>query len=419
MANDRPDFTVKTPSIAPDAIATILQRKRTIENDQNQQALNNFNDRMKRISDAVIAGQTVASNMMTLAEKRQDLADKKKKAESVQAIQNISTEPEDVQQPASPEMQAAYKASRQGRLEAAFAGAEPDQYVKNKMKAEYASSYPTSKRFQQSALEIKDSEGRPVTVTTTFDTVTGKQINPMTGKEIKTAEDAKDLLKRGYAQSTRSAGYDAEGNEVVEDTRTGGKFVTTIGPNGEQKNVAYNGAIYPKLENPPATFTSSLAELGNAQQLLTNITKSFDPKYVGPVAARAGKMTQYAESLTEPQKVEFYKNSIIKAITGAQMSEVEAKRIIQQIPNENSSPTAFLAGIKRSYLMTDRKLNEMQKAISRSGGVVRGKNENPISEEDLNKLIETKLGKITSKSAVPSVGGTYNGAKVLSVKKVK
>ena len=77
---------------------------------------------MKRISDAILTGQTVANNMMTLAEKRQGLADAKKKAESIQAIQTISTEPEDVQQPASPEMQSAYKADRQGRLEAAFAG---------------------------------------------------------------------------------------------------------------------------------------------------------------------------------------------------------------------------------------------------------------------------------------------------------
>jgi hypothetical protein len=373
------------------------------------------NGRLKRILEAVQGGQSIATGMLNIAEKRQDVAAKKKAVESVQAIQDISKEPTDVMQPAGPEVQKAYKDSRQQRLEAAFAGAEPKEYVEAKMKQSMSSNDPTNKRYQQSALEIKDSQGRPTTVTTTFDTVTGKQINPMTGQEIKTAEDAKDLLKRGYAQSTRSAGYTPEGEEIVEDTRTGGKFVTTIGEDGQQSNVPYNGAIYPKLENPPAKFTDAMAELGNAKVLLKDIAKGFDPKFVGPVAARAGKMSAYVDKLTDEQKVQFYgnvaeyKNSIIKFITGAQMSEVEAKRIVQQIPNENASPTAFMAGLKRAYLMSERRGNQMVSSVQRSGGVVRGTNEEPMDEQELNDLIDSKLGKISksSKKSKPSLSDIF------------
>ncbi len=94
MADNIPDFTVKTPAVNPEAFANVLQRKRQIENEQNQQALNNYNDKMKRISDAIMAGQTVANNALTLAEKRQTLADQRTASAGQAKVQQILTSPE-------------------------------------------------------------------------------------------------------------------------------------------------------------------------------------------------------------------------------------------------------------------------------------------------------------------------------------
>ncbi len=92
MANN-PDFTVKTPSINPTAIAELMQRKQEIENKQNQQALENYNDRSKRLVDAITTGQQVASNMLNLAEKRQLLNTQASQAAGQQAVQNIVASP--------------------------------------------------------------------------------------------------------------------------------------------------------------------------------------------------------------------------------------------------------------------------------------------------------------------------------------
>ncbi len=92
MAN-QPDFTVKTKAIDPTAIADLLLRRREVENQQNQQALNNSNDRSKRIVEAITAGQTVANNMMTLAEKRQTLADQRTASAGQAKVQQILTSP--------------------------------------------------------------------------------------------------------------------------------------------------------------------------------------------------------------------------------------------------------------------------------------------------------------------------------------
>ncbi len=92
MANT-PDFTVKTKALDPGVVAQILQRKTEIENQQNQQALNNSNDRTKRIMDAITTGQQVASNMMDLAQKRQNLDANTRELAGQQKVQTLLTTP--------------------------------------------------------------------------------------------------------------------------------------------------------------------------------------------------------------------------------------------------------------------------------------------------------------------------------------
>ena len=93
MANI-PDFTDKNKTLDPASIAQIFQRRAEIENQQNQQRLNNSNDRIKRITDAITTGQQIASNMMDLAEKRQKLSDMQTASAGQANVQSILTSPQ-------------------------------------------------------------------------------------------------------------------------------------------------------------------------------------------------------------------------------------------------------------------------------------------------------------------------------------
>ncbi len=90
---DQPDFTVKTKAIDPGAIAEILQRRTQIENQQNQQARDNYDQRNQRIMQAVQAGQQVASSMMSLAQKRNELKQQQDQMQGQQKLQNLIASP--------------------------------------------------------------------------------------------------------------------------------------------------------------------------------------------------------------------------------------------------------------------------------------------------------------------------------------
>lgn len=231
-----------------------------------------------------------------------------------------------------------------------------------------------SPKFQQSGVQIRDKDGKLRTVGVAFEEATGQIIDPFTRQPITNASDLSSLPDRGYAQGFGSAGYTEDGREVVRETRSGAKFV--IGPDGEYE--AYTGKIFPKLENIPASMTDAIGELNYSQTLLTTIADSFDPDYVGPVAAKAGKISSYLDAITDEQRVEFYanvaeyKNAIVRAITGAQLNKDEVPRIMQQLPDENTSPKAFLAALKRAYIATNNKIQSKQRALKKGGYVQRG-----------------------------------------------
>lgn len=158
MANG-PDFTVKTKSLDAGVVADVLQRKRQIENEQNQSSLNTFNDRMKRITDAITAGQTVASNMMALAEKRNQIAGTKELTGLLQQptpqppapIASSSALPEAGSFPVqpSPEENAAYQDKIQVRnaaLLAALVKANPKEVTQEFAKTQFAQ--PAKPDFQ-------------------------------------------------------------------------------------------------------------------------------------------------------------------------------------------------------------------------------------------------------------------------------
>lgn len=285
----------------------------------------------------------------------------------------------------------------QAKLQSLASKVSPDKAAEYVLKDAFTKETASSNRgFQQSTIQRPDSKtGQMRTYSVSFDTKTGDYVNPVTKKPLVTEEDFNALPERGYAQGMRPAGYTVDGKEVVADQRTGNKYVVTFDDKGSPVQSKYDGVVYPKLDNVPSGFADSVYNLDYSQKVLGRMVDTFDKTFVGPGIAKIGKMSKYIDTFSEEQKVEFYgnvaeyKNSIIKAITGAQMSEVEAKRIIQQIPDENASPTAFMAGLRRSYQATKEMIDTKQKVLSAGGYITRGSIANP---EFITKEIDKKLG---------------------------
>lgn len=97
-------------------------------------------------------------------------------------------------------------------------------------------------------------------------------------------------------------------------------------------------------------FAGDLVALEQAQ----GIIEKFDPKFVGPYWGRYGNVKEMIGNMGFDEAefrgtVARTRNAAIKAITGAQMSETEATRIRQELPEFNLSPEAFIARMQLTY----------------------------------------------------------------------
>ena len=102
-------------------------------------------------------------------------------------------------------------------------------------------------------------------------------------------------------------------------------------------------------EKPASASERTAIASGRASiDSLNNIKDLYDKAFVGPLAGRVGKVKDIFGMNVQKQS-EFYaataafKNQVIKEITGAQMSEVEARRIMKQVPDVDDPPTVWAA----------------------------------------------------------------------------
>lgn len=163
------DFRVRTPALDPTALATLLQRKAAMEQEQKNIDRKRRDDQLAHITDAVAAGQTLASNMMKLAEQRSQ----KKGLEDLNTLINTPEIPAPTAssfaladkgtfgvQP-SPEQEQAVK-SRDAAFLSALVRANPEAGTKallsSKMGADEKSFAP-----QQAAIEFTDGSIKPAT----------------------------------------------------------------------------------------------------------------------------------------------------------------------------------------------------------------------------------------------------------------
>jgi hypothetical protein len=124
----------------------------------------------------------------------------------------------------------------------------------------------------------------------------------------------------------------------------------------------------PQMSNEQINEVTNLL---NAQTQLKEVKNLFDPNATGPIQDKLYKFQKatgiqlpdlHGMSAMSDNKVQLRTilgssiNDYIKAITGAQMSEPEARRIMSVLPDPGASDEAFLPALNEIMRITDKKL---------------------------------------------------------------
>lgn len=153
--------------------------------------------------------------------------------------------------------------------------------------------------------------------------------------------------------------------------------IVIAGPDGTPRIVPRGQANVPGGVAAPAPAGVQTQAINNevSSEQLDRLKGMFDASgknMVGPIEGRVRSLGQKIPGV--PVNEDFanfeaetsaFRNSVIKAITGAQMSEVEANRIRQQIPEVNDKPEVWNA----KYAQTQRNLKDLNNRLrARAGG---------------------------------------------------
>lgn len=227
------DFRTRTPAVDPQAFANVLQRKAQMEQEQLNIERREKQERFKRFTDAVIAGQTIASNMLTVAEKRNQLSQEQNRQAALKNYNELSNKPiptpelpTDLNE-MTPEGLARRKAdmvtSRAKQLESLLLeAAGPEKAAEYKLK-----QLNPNKGFapQQSSVELSNGKIIPAAF------INGKFYYPNTSTEIPPDE----IVGKGYGLVPIT---DSEGNVKMVSRSTAkalGKVGTASGEVPESK----------------------------------------------------------------------------------------------------------------------------------------------------------------------------------------
>lgn len=141
-----------------------------------------------------------------------------------------------------------------------------------------------------------------------------------------------------------------------------------------------------------AAERKEIAETRASIDALNNIKELYDnaKTRTGPLVGRADPILGLFGWTTDEQEdfmaaTSAFRNKIIEEITGAQMSEVEAKRILKQVPQETDPPARWEAKWKQSK----RNLEYLQKRrleILRQSGI-----RVPVGEQELTIGNQTEM----------------------------
>jgi len=220
--------------------------------------------------------------------------------------------------------------------------------------------------------------GASGTAVTKNDELTGEIIGG--GTPDKTPTPSYALIEN---EATKEQKYILKGNKIP----TGWKVSK---PSGVNIN----------LGNKPASATerSAIAQARASISALNNLHGLFAKAYVGPAAGRTGKVGDVFGFNTKAQSqfnaaTAAFKNLIIKQITGAQMGEAEATRILKQVPDVTNPPDVWEARWKESVKNIKFLQKEQLRVLAQSGIKVPSGDVNitikasDMSDDDLLKII--------------------------------
>jgi hypothetical protein len=218
------------------------------------------------------------------------------------------------------------------------------------------------------------------------------------GTGVKQMFDAKGVMWEydyGTGQAVARTGPNGEvlGKPMVAKVQASGTDLFLIDPVTQQTSPLTEAGTNRPMP-APATAQQKEQVVGNEASLdtLSIIESLYNPKYVGPLVGRAYLAGQQVPGLEQDAifaefaaEVATNRNTVIKAITGAQMGEPEADRIRQQIPDISNPPAVFLARMKA----TKRNMENMNR-------IIQGRAKKPAA------------GLTPPPGTTPAAGGTVN-----------
>jgi hypothetical protein len=185
---------------------------------------------------------------------------------------------------------------------------------------------------------------------------------------MQSMQQQRDLIESPKMYQTPEGDYrfgffDTQGN-LAKDIRA-----------ATPKEIKGTAAVSINLGKPAAASErTSLAETQASMDALKRIKDLYDASYVGPVKGRVGGVGDIFGFNPKVQS-EFYaaeqsmKNAMIKAITGAQMSEPEAKRIMKQLPSSENPPSVWEARWNQS-MENFKEIQKRREEVLEKSGVV-------------------------------------------------
>ena len=234
-----------------------------------------------------------------------------------------------------------------------------------------------------------------------------ESMSPLSNEEIEANAKAIELSGSPNAQALANAFRASAKNLSSEKgSQLGARIAGIATASGTAAGQPLRSAKGEALKNIDIPNTASAV----ANQIVT----SYNPNYLGPVKGRmAGlKETTGLGTVSEDQSlfrsaVANLKNTDVKQFAGSAVSGSEWQRVKMQLPDENTKPAQFVARYNRAADTFNSMLDAKEKALGVDLGVTRWQ-----------KLPSTEQPSQAS-SAVPSVGQTFNGAKVLKVTRIQ
>lgn len=206
--------------------------------------------------------------------------------------------------------------------------------------------------------------------------------HPVTQEKV---EDLSTLPDAGFKQTNKIVGRAANNQPITYNDQTNRL---------EINNQEYTGPVFPKLENAPSSVVEAMANYGASKDTLKQIVAAYSQEEVGPIAGRFNTVEEWAgtnskESARFMALTRTYQNAIIKAITGAQMSEMEVSRLMGQMPTFKDNPDAFVSKLQVAAEQADIAVANRLRALEAGGYVY---NDKAMSQEQASKLVTDHFG---------------------------